>query len=365
MTDFGYCTLMAGKITHIEVLAQAIKHLDHGTPEQREISQLLMSQSNRNYANFGTIAPDIFYYYHILSPSKITSKAQVWGDLHHHKNVAELVLNFLDIILETEEGVYRERLIAFVMGYICHCSVDIVTHPYIFFISGDYYSKDPEVSSLAQYNHMRVEYALDSYLLDHRWGMSPKDYDFTHYIDVRRRGVSGMKKIDPMVWIFWLEALRLTFPDEFKTNYIGSARKIIPGDVINDSYLGYIQFNEILDSRSNFMRGFLKVVDLIPFTKKKVSTLLVPFKENIDMRILNFEEKEWFYPADSKRKKNSSFITLVNQASISAKEAITYAWGYLKGNVKREAMIKEYGGYNLDTGLRYQGVSEMKEFAPL
>ena len=174
-----------------------------------------------------------------------------------------------------------------------------------------------------------------------------------------------MKKIDPMVWIFFFDSLRLTFPDEFKTNYIGSARKIIPGDVINDSYLGYIQFNEILDSRSNFMRGFLKVVDLIPFTKKKVSTLLVPFKENIDMRILNFEEKEWFYPADSKRKKNSSFITLVNQASISAKEAITYAWGYLKGNVKREAMIKEYGGYNLDTGLRYQGVSEMKEFAPL
>ncbi|MBP7283834.1 MAG: zinc dependent phospholipase C family protein [Leptospiraceae bacterium] len=356
---------MAGKITHIEVLAQTVKHLDHGTNQQRSISNLLSNQSNANYANLGTIAPDIFYYYHILSPSKITSKAQIWGDLHHHQNVTELVLNFLDLIIETEEGTYRDRMIAFVLGYICHCAVDIVTHPYIFFISGDYYSKDPEIASLAQYNHMRVEYALDSYLLDHRWGMSPKDYDFTHYIDVRKRGVSGIKKIDPMIWFFWLEALRLTFPNEFKAHYLGSVRKIIPGDIINDSYIGYIRFNEVLDSRNSLMRNFLKAVDFIPFSKKKASTLLVPFKDNIDMRILNSEGKEWFYPADANLKKNHSFIALVNLASNAARDAITIAWEYLKGNVKRDLIIKEYGGYNLDTGLRYQGISEMKEFAPL
>lgn len=51
---------MAGKITHIEVLAQAIKHLDHGTTDQRSISHLLLDQTNRKYANLGTIAPDIF-----------------------------------------------------------------------------------------------------------------------------------------------------------------------------------------------------------------------------------------------------------------------------------------------------------------
>lgn len=358
-------SFMAGKITHIEVLAQAIKHLDHGTLEQRNISQLLINQSNAKYANLGTIAPDIFYYYHILSPSKITSKAQIWGDLHHHKNVTELVLNFLDIISETEEGTYRDRMLAFVLGYICHCAVDVVTHPYIFFISGDYYSKNPDVASLAQYNHMRVEYALDSYLLDHRWGMSPTDYDFTHYIDVRRRGVSGMKKIDPMIWIFWLEALKLTFPEEFKAHYTGSAKKIIPGDIINDSYIGYIRFNEVLDSRSGFMRNFLKAVDFIPFSKKKASTLLVPLMENIDRRILNADGREWNYPADATKKKNHSFINLVNLASNAARDAISLAWDYLKGNVKREVILKEYGGYNLDTGLRYQGISEMKEFAPL
>jgi hypothetical protein len=356
---------VAGKITHIEVLIQTIKHLEHGNLEQKKIADLMNFKEHRNFGNLGTIAPDIFYYYHVLSPAKITSKAQSWGDLHHHSYVTELILNFLNIILETEDGLNRDRMIAFTLGYICHCAVDIVTHPYIFFISGDYYNKDPKISAMAQYNHMRVEFELDSLLLDHRWGMSPREYDFTQYIDVRRRGISGLKKIDPMIWSFWIEALELTFPNEFSNTYFGSKRKIIPGDIINDSYLGYIRFNEILDSRNSYVRGFLKTFDFFSFSKKKASTLLMPFKETIDLKVLNSEEKEWFYPADKERKRSHSFMTLVNNAASEAKKAISLAWDYLKGNLKKDVILKEYGGYNLDTGLRYQGISEMKEFSQL
>lgn len=103
--------------------------------------------------------------------------------MSHHNSVAELALSFLDLILQTEVGIHRDRYIAFTLGYICHCVVDIVTHPYIFYISGDFYNKDKKISSLAQYNHMRVENALDSWLLDYRWGMTPKEYDFVHHVD--------------------------------------------------------------------------------------------------------------------------------------------------------------------------------------
>ncbi len=355
---------MAGKITHIEVLIQTIKHLEHGNPEQKKIAELLTNSELKKYANLGAIAPDIFYYYHILSPSKITSRAQIFGDIHHHKNVVELILEFLDSILETEEGLDQNKLIAFVLGYICHCAVDIVTHPYIFFISGDYYSKDPQISSMAQYNHMRVEFELDSLLLDQRWGMSPNDYDFTHIIDIRRRGISGLKKMDPLIWKFWLEAIEKVFPIEFKENYLGSRKKIIPGDILNDSYLGYIKFNEILDSRNSFVRGILKTFDFVSFSKKKATTLLLPYKDTIDHKVLNLEEKEWFYPADKERKRNHSFFSLVNNATFEAKKAITMAWDYIQGKSKRDSILKEYSGYNLDTGLRNLGIGEMKEFKP-
>ena len=130
---------MAGKITHIEVLGQTIKHLHHGNSMEREIATLLDNHSFQKYANLGAIAPDIFYYYHFLSPYR-SAKAQFWGDLHHHKNNAELILDFLDQIQEMEEGDSRSKLLAFTLGYICHTAVDVITHPYIFYISGDYYN---------------------------------------------------------------------------------------------------------------------------------------------------------------------------------------------------------------------------------
>ncbi|MCC6275402.1 MAG: zinc dependent phospholipase C family protein [Leptospiraceae bacterium] len=355
---------MAGKITHLEVLSQVCKHLDHGTPEQKKIAKTLRIEENKNYANLGTVAPDIFYFYHVLTPV-LNKKSQFWGDLSHHRNVAELLLNFLDIIFETEEGLYRDRFIAFTMGYLVHCIVDVVTHPYIFFISGDFYNKDPKISSQAQIAHMRVEYALDSYLLNYRWGMSPHDYDFPHHVDVRVRGRDGILKLDPMIWKFWQRGLLETFPDEFKAKYIGSENKMIPLDIINDSYIGFLRFNKVVDTKKSVTRNLLKFIDFVTFKKANSTVLMLPLQEEIDPRIMNNEGREWHYPADKSLKRNDSFITLVNNAANSAKDAVTLAWEYLNNRAKREAILKEYGGYNLDTGLKFQEITSMKEFSPL
>jgi hypothetical protein len=353
---------MAGKITHIEVLGQTIKHLHHGTQEEKEIADLLSNSNVRNYGNLGAVAPDIFYYYHFLSPVRST-KAQIWGDLHHHKNVAELVLQFLDQILQMEDNETKEKLTAFTFGYICHCAVDVVTHPYIFYISGDYYSSDPKIASLAQFNHLRVEFALDSYLLNYRWGMSPRMYDFNQYVDIRKK--DNFSKMDPNLWAFWQNALKAVFSDEVSQNYIGSDIKIIPGDLLNDSYIGFLGFHKLLDSRSNTMRGILKIIDIVTFNKIKSSVLMLPNSETIDIRIMNEEKRPWYFPADPNKVKRESFIELINKAANSSKEAITTAKEYLNGNVKRETILKDYGGYNLDTGIRSEEIQNMVQFAPL
>ncbi|TGK06493.1 phospholipase [Leptospira fletcheri] len=355
---------MAGKITHLEALSQVCKHLDHGTQEQRKIAKLLREESTRKYANIGAIAPDIFYFYHILSPRR-TKKATGWGDLSHHEKVFELVLSFLDRILSTEEGLYRDRFIAFTLGYIIHCAVDIITHPYIFFISGDFYSADKEIGSVAQYNHMRVEFALDSWLLDFRWGMTPKAYDFVHHVDVIHKAKDGKRKMDPMLWHFWLNGLKETFPEKFRSNYLGSEDKIIPGDILNESFLGYVQFHRYLDSRNSFVRAALSFLDKISFHKVKSSVLMLPLKEHIDKRIMNEEKKEWSYPADPSLIRNDSFIELLNRSCDAAKDAVSAAWNYLHDKTSRAAILKEYQGYNLDTGLRYHGIDTMKQFSPL
>ena len=353
---------MAGKITHIEVLAQSIKHLDHGSEEQRKIASLLIDPSYSKYANFGAVAPDIFYYFHFLDPMRST-KAQFWGDLHHHKNPFRLILTFLDELREKEEGITKNKLMAFTYGFICHCSVDIVTHPYIFYISGDFYNSDPKISSNAQINHLKVEFALDSYLLYFRWGMSPYKYHFNQYIDIRLP--NNKDKIDPVVWEFWQKALKKTYPHEFNKNYFGSEKKIIPGDLINDSYIGFMQFHKLLDSRSTIMRGILKALDFVTLYKIKSSVLVLPAKKEIDIRIMNNEERPWYYPALPSKMSRESFIDLVNRSALDSMNAITQSTEYINGDLNKDVLLKQYDGYNLDTGIKFQDVHTMKEFSPL
>lgn len=97
--------------------------------------------------------------------------------------------------------------------------------------------------------------------------------------------------MDPMLWHFWLRGLKATFLEEFKKCYIGSEDKIIPGDLLNESFLGYLEFHRVLDSRSRWMRGTLKFLDQITFHKVRSSVLMLPLKEHIDKRIMNEEKR--------------------------------------------------------------------------
>jgi hypothetical protein len=356
---------MSGKITHIETLSQVIKHLEHGTTVQRRISSLLKREDVRNYANFGSVAPDIFYFYHVLSPKR-TRRASIWGDRSHHERVAELVFSFLDRVADTEESLFRDRFLAFTLGYICHCVVDVITHPYIFYISGDYYNSDPKIAYSAQINHMKVEYGLDSFLIHHRWGMSPKQYDFPHYINIRPKLTGKRKKMDPMLWKFWVDSLQEIFPEEFQSDYIGNSQKIHPGDILNESYLGFYSMASIVDSRSTAVRGFLKFVDWLTFRKANSSVLLLPLRENIDPRIMNEEKREWSYPAEPSKKSQESFIELLNDSVQVSKEIITQAYEYTESPSPKdkESLLAKYSGYNLDTGLK-TSIDGMRAFSPL
>ncbi|MCB1317474.1 MAG: zinc dependent phospholipase C family protein, partial [Leptospiraceae bacterium] len=305
-----------------------------------------------------------FYFYHILSRKK-NARSLYWGNLAHHSRVFELVLNFLDIIRETRHADTREKLTAFALGYISHCAIDIITHPYIFYISGDYYSENPDQATKAQENHLRVEYILDSHLVYHRWGMTPREYNFKQYIagtdetdDAVGRG------IDRDIWHLWVRALERTHASEFKHFYVGSPHRIEKGDIINESYLGFVRFASLTDVRSRTVRAFLKSLDTLTFRRLKTRYLILPAPDTIDRRLTNAEHREWKYPADPARRSTVDFVELVNQAARFSTRLISDSVAYLEKRMTRKDYEKEYLNYNLDTGIRSASL-QMTEFAPI
>jgi hypothetical protein len=351
---------MAGKITHIESLSQAIKLLEHGSADQKKLARLLDSPHTRNYSYFGSIAPDLFYFYHVLSSRK-NKKSRDWGDLFHHHNATELALNMLDLAIEEKQLVTRERLFSFIMGYICHSVVDVITHPYIFYISGDYYNADLKISSEAQLNHLKTEFQLDAYLIYHRWGIRPEEYDFLQYVELNEN------QIPLFLWKFWQDSIEKTYTNYFHGNYIGSKIKIIPGDLLNDSYQGYLEFHQKIDSRNGYLRTFLNLLDKISMSRVQSSVLVLPLVEELNPKIMNLEKHEWSYPADPNKKKNSSYIDLVHEASHKSKEILTEAYDYIsKPNPElKKSILDKYSGFNLDTGLKNIGHEMMTNFSPV
>ncbi|MCE9597232.1 MAG: zinc dependent phospholipase C family protein [Spirochaetia bacterium] len=351
---------MAAKITHLEVLKQSLVLLEHADEKSNKTAAGIKDEFR--FAALGAVAPDIFYYYHVLSANR-NPVGLHWGNLSHHSRVFPLMMAFLDGVKKLPEGLRKKKAYAFAMGYISHCTVDIVTHPYIFYITGDYYSIDLKQAVRAQENHLRVEYHLDAYLLHHRWGMEPSRYNFIQYVDVREKSEQGWQ-LDYDIWDLWVHALADVYGEEFENSYFGSTEKIYEGDILNDSYMGFMRFNRILDTRSAFVRGVLTVIDYATFHRIKARYLLLPPGHEVNPKMVNEERKEWKYPGDPTKVSNDSFMDLVHKAAKFCAEAITDADAYINGSKKRSDLAAKYDGFNLDTGLRSDSL-EMSEFDPL
>ncbi len=98
----------------------------------------------------GSFIPDTFFYASDRALSGISETL-------HGKDRAltnEAVLSVLD----HARGMHD---VAFALGYVTHCALDIVFHPVVNALAGDYYDEDPVRRSRSAYLHRRIETCID------------------------------------------------------------------------------------------------------------------------------------------------------------------------------------------------------------
>jgi hypothetical protein len=109
-----------------------------------------ISDNIRHYL-LGSISPDIFYYSKAKSLIKISETLH--GKTGQPTNIPIIAM------LKDAEG---PEDIAFIMGYITHCALDIAFHPTIYYLSGNYYDEDPVKRLHAVYMHRHLETCMDN-----------------------------------------------------------------------------------------------------------------------------------------------------------------------------------------------------------
>jgi hypothetical protein len=119
----------------------------HHCPDPRLLRDV--SENVRSYY-LGSFIPDTFFY---ASGNSLTDISEI---LHGKNNTPtnEAVISVLDHARSIRD-------IAFILGYTTHCALDIVFHPVVNALAGNYYDNDPVQRSRSVYQHRHIETCLD------------------------------------------------------------------------------------------------------------------------------------------------------------------------------------------------------------
>jgi hypothetical protein len=109
---------------------------------------------------FGAIFPDVLFY---LVGNRYFRRIGRLADILHGTD-GEDTYRLLRSLSETP-GTSGESgpLTAFWIGVAAHLQADIVFHPLIYYLTGNYHDKRPEIRTLAIQRHRRLEVILDMY----------------------------------------------------------------------------------------------------------------------------------------------------------------------------------------------------------
>ncbi|MCI8418243.1 MAG: zinc dependent phospholipase C family protein [Lachnospiraceae bacterium] len=127
----------------------------------------LLIRNNREGYFLGLHGPDLLFYYRPLGKNRINQM----GSLMHH----ELASDFF----ENSRGVYQQHpkpvLLSYLLGFICHFTLDSECHPYI-----SRYMENYGVS------HSDIETELDRALME-KEGKDPRTWNYTWHLRGNRQ----------------------------------------------------------------------------------------------------------------------------------------------------------------------------------
>ncbi len=117
----------------------------------------------------GAIAPDVFYY------SGEEKTRRISETLHGRDGSPTNGIVFE--LLERAKANKSGADLAFALGYLTHCALDITFHPVIYYLSGNYFDHDFDLANEAMYLHRHLETYLDKKV--------NQDFFFHHLINLR------------------------------------------------------------------------------------------------------------------------------------------------------------------------------------
>ena len=272
--------------------------------------------NNLDYYYLGSITPDVFWY------SKDKKIEKIAKHIHGDSNITnEIIFELLDVAKESKS----EEDLAFILGFLTHCSLDITFHPMIMYLTGNYHSPDKEIGDRAKYSHRHFETYLDEKL----------KHDFSI---AKNTSVCSLK--DLTVFNFFCSKFQVT-------------SKELVGIYKRHRFLTGLFRNSFVFSAASFLN--------------KINIMHNYSELALFYNILKKDKKEWGDEFDYQdlidgSKLHANVKALFSQATDLALDYFSAAWDYYQGNIDLSKGKEVIAGNSLTTGKVDKRIKDMKYF---
>lgn len=219
----------------------------------------------------GTQGPDFFYYDLPVVP--LHKPNNPFGSMIHTRGVNLFFYHGFRFAEENPE--YRNEALAYLAGFMCHHSLDVASHPYIFYRTGRF-DRQHIQTHIFSYLHKYYEVLLDVAFLQERYGRLAAAFDFN-------RLFSPDKETKKMLEAFYAYTIRHTY-----------GREIRPGGVRHSLMCAKLLSIHFPDFDSAKKAAIQKIEERLD-KKYAVSRAFYPSFTD-DRAVLNLDHRTWLDP---------------------------------------------------------------------
>ncbi|MDP4120388.1 MAG: zinc dependent phospholipase C family protein [Bacillota bacterium] len=281
-------------------------------------------KKHENLYNLGTQGPDLFFFCMSLKAAKL-------GKLMHKKDINQFYERAIAFI-KTKNGTQKDKLYAYLCGFLSHYALDTIGHPFVYYFSG-FSGINGELSGKFGTYHRRFEATLDTVLTEKLGGTTP------YSLNVAKK--MNTTKQDRLLLAEFFNFTSTPFQNSLSIKRYKSAAKGLPlfYTVMRDKYgwkKSFIYNFERAFSYSHSLSAAVHYQNAGHFSAQNVT---------------NNEHKSWCVPWDKQKVQNSSFFDLFHEAAYITKQYSEELYKVLYQSGDLANALKLFGNKCFNSGL--------------
>lgn len=284
----------------------------------------------KNIFKLGTQGPDIFYYYKFwLGMNQKGEK--LLGRLMHTSSTGEFLINCLKHLKTLSDRDSYFEILAYVMGFISHYSLDSIAHPYIYFYAFSEGDKKG-LNYMTNSWHKKLEVIIDNIYLS-------RNHELNFGV------VQPFEAID----------VGFCIPGSINDCLIAQIKKIynyeIKSSIINNAYRDMKLGLRILYDPVNIKIRAINFVEKVLKTPDKYSCAFYPITVDKDIDYMNTSHREWNNPYKKQESRRESFNDLLNRAVLESRRKILASVDFLNDEINEYELKYFFPNISYLTGM--------------